>query len=207
VSANQIIRAIRTPITLVVLLGLLGFGAFWGYRMIVEGVRPAQGEPCVTVDMAELTPPSVVVRVYNGGPVRGLANSVAKGLRQAGYTVVNVGNTDEQIDQVVVVGVSLDSPEVQLVAARFVDPIVRADQRPDHSVDILVGTAEVVLNPEAPGAIVLPSGQACLPRSVVPTPDPEPDPGLGGEGEGQAGEGQGGEGQNGEGQDGGEGGG
>ncbi|MDR1214556.1 MAG: LytR C-terminal domain-containing protein [Propionibacteriaceae bacterium] len=188
-TASQIVRAIRTPITLVILLGLLGCGAWWGYRMIVDGVRPALPDPCVTVDLAELTPASVVVRVYNGGPVRGLANNVAKGLRQAGYMVVNVGNSDEKIDRVVIVGFSADSPEVQLVAARFIDPIVRADQRRDHSVDVLVGAAPLDPNPEPPGAIVLPSGQACLPRSVVPTPEPTPppedpatvDPGAGGQ--------------------------
>ncbi|MDR1078660.1 MAG: LytR C-terminal domain-containing protein [Propionibacteriaceae bacterium] len=195
-TASQIVRAIRTPITLVILLGLLGFGAWWGYRMIVEGVRPALPDPCVTVEMAELTPASVVVRVYNGGPVRGLANNVAKGLRQAGYMVVNVGNSDEKIDRVVIVGVSVDSPEVLLVAARFNDPIIRADQRPDHSVDVLVGAAPLDPNPEPPGAIVLPSGQACLPRSAVPTPEPsppteEPGPDQGGTGETGAAEGGG----------------
>ncbi|MDR1449351.1 MAG: LytR C-terminal domain-containing protein, partial [Propionibacteriaceae bacterium] len=138
-SARRVFRALRTPITLILLIGVLAGGAVWGYHLVVTGVRPVQPSPCVMVAMPELTPESVVIRVYNGGSTRGLANSVAKELRGLGYIVSAVGNTDEIISQTIIVGFSADSPEVQLVASQFLQPGIRVDGRIDHTVDVLIG--------------------------------------------------------------------
>jgi hypothetical protein len=180
---------------LILLLGILVAGALWGYNLIVTGIKPVQPTPCVMVPMSELTPGSVVVRVYNGGSVRGRANNEAKALRELGYIVTSVGNTDEYINQPIIVGFSADSPEVQLLASRYIEPLIRADGRLDHTVDLLVGDAELPLAPEPLTALPVATGRVCIAPQAIPTPTPTPTDeaaaGEGGEGEGAV-EGEGG---------------
>jgi hypothetical protein len=183
-------RAVRTPITLAVLIGALVGGAVWGYRMVVTGVRPVQPAPCVVLAMPELTPSSVVVRVYNGGSVRGLANAVAKELRSQGYIVAAVGNTKEIVNQTVIVGVAVDSPEVQLVASQFLQPELRADGRIDHTVDILVGEAEAPRGQDPLASVPLEAGSVCIAPAAVPSPAPTDDEGEDGPPEGEGAEGE-----------------
>jgi len=173
---RRVLRSLRTPIVLAVLLILLAGGAWWGYQLVVTGARPVPPTPCVTVSLTELQPKDVVVRVYNGGTERGLAGATAKTLKAAGFVVASTGNTDEPIHDTVIVGVAQDSPEVQFVAAWFEKATVRADGRPDHTVDILVGDAGGKTVAEPPQSLPIPSGTVCVPTNVVPTATAEPSP-------------------------------
>ena len=138
-TVRDVWRWIRTPLTLLVLLGVLGYGAWWGYRTVLTAGNPKGPVTCVTQSAKVVVPSQVTVRVLNGGTVRGFAGDVAKTLRERGYKVSVVGNTDEQVGNVVVVGADLTSPEVVLVASNFAGVTLRADARADHTVDVLLG--------------------------------------------------------------------
>jgi len=172
VERRRVFRAFKTPIMLVVLVGLLVAGLWWGYHLVVTGQRPVQPSPCVTVPLAELHPQNVVVRVYNGGSERGLAGTVAKTLKQAGFIIATTGNTEEPIHDTVIVGVAADSPEVQFVASWFEKTTIRGDGRADHTVDVLVGDSGAPMNPQPPASLVIPSGQVCLPTTALATDSP-----------------------------------
>jgi hypothetical protein len=166
-------RTLSTPITLIVLLGLLAAGAIWGYKAVTAKVPVTPPPPCVTLPMTDLLTSSVTVNVYNGGTTRGLASSVSEALKQGGFLIGKVDNTDERTYGATIVGAAADNPEVQLAAAWFVNPQIRADDRPDHSVDVLLGAdfvqATGMIIP-GPASVALPSGEVCLPASATPTP-------------------------------------
>jgi hypothetical protein len=165
-------QTIRTGIALLFMLGALGVGAFFGVRLIVTGQREILPEPCVTLSLTELKPENVVVRVYNGGSIRGLAGQTAKTLKTAGFIVTTTANTDEAVHDTVIVGTSADAPEVRLVASFFENATVRADNRIDRTVDVLVGEANAPMTETHLTQITIPSGQACVPARANPTPTP-----------------------------------
>lgn len=175
-SARDVFRMLRTPVTLALLLVVLGYGAWWGYKSVLT-VPVSTANACVSQTLNQLLPTQVTVRVLNGGDTKGLATDVAKALKARGYKVSAVGNTDEAVTTPVVVGGSVDSPAVKLVAGNFTGATLRADNRIDGTVDVLIGTKTPDLMPASgyPSAIEIPNGSACLPRvtttpSVTPTP-------------------------------------
>lgn len=173
-STRQTMRRLSTPITLIILLGLLAAGTWWGYKAVTAKVQ-APPTPCETMSMTELTPASVVVNVYNGGSKEGLAGTISTTLAEAGFRIGKVGNTDEKVQTVIIVGAAVDNPEVLLVAGWFQDPVIQADERIDHSVDVLLGNsfddpAGTGLVAEPPASIQVVTGTVCLPPSPTPTP-------------------------------------
>ena len=93
-------RALRTwgtPITLILLLALLGYGAWWGWNSLTRPPAPVTPDPCVSQSMETLKSTQVTVRVYNGGGKTGLAGSTAAVLRTKGFKVPVVDNTEEVI--------------------------------------------------------------------------------------------------------------
>lgn len=164
-----------TPVTLLLLIAVLGYGAWWGYRNVIRPVPARAPDPCVTQSVGPaLKANKVTVNVYNGGYKQGLATTVAKALKAKGFIIKNVDNTDERIKTTVIVGADANNPEVKLVVAQFKNATVRADQRPDHTVDVLVGNTYGGMNPKAPVEIVVPGHSVCLPSSATPTPTPTP---------------------------------
>ncbi len=181
-------RALRTwgtPITLILLLALLGYGAWWGWNSLTRPPAPVTPDPCVSQSMETLKSTQVTVRVYNGGGKTGLAGSTAAVLRTKGFKVPVVDNTEEVITNTVVVGKSVDDPQVQLVAGFFPAHALRADDRVDSTVDVLVGSEFGGIEETAATEITVPGGQVCLPASMSPTPTPGETPA---EGEAPAGE-------------------
>ncbi|MDR2974008.1 MAG: LytR C-terminal domain-containing protein [Propionibacteriaceae bacterium] len=172
-NAKQVRHMLSTPITLVILLALLVAGAVWGFKAVTAKVPAPQPANCVTQPMTQLTTGSVTVNVYNGGNIRGRAAAVAEKLASGGFIIGKTDNTEERVLTVIVTGAATDSPEVQLVAAWFNTPEVKADARPDHSVDVLIGDD---YNPDngmaatPPAALEIPSGEVCLPPSATPAP-------------------------------------
>ncbi|MFZ1385592.1 MAG: LytR C-terminal domain-containing protein [Propionicimonas sp.] len=163
---RQAIRVLKTPVTLILLLALVGFAAIWGYEHATAPTPARQAAPCVMTDVGgSLTPKKVHVRILNGGTKGGLAKTTQLYLNSYGFVVIRVNNTEEHIAKTVVVGNSVDDPEVKLVLGFFSDATARADGRADHVVDVLVG--DQFATPKKPAAKSVPvSGPICLPAPL-----------------------------------------
>lgn len=174
---RQIVRVLKTPVTLLLLLAFVGYGAAWGLK---NATAPAPGRPpvpCVMTDVGDtLTPPMVQVRVMNGGTRATLAKQTAGFLRAYDFKVPKYGNTEERLEQTIIVGKTEDDPQVKLVALFFQDPEIRADGHIDGVVDVLLGTnSQWATNPKVTTLEV--DGPVCLPPDTkMPTPTPTPTP-------------------------------
>lgn len=168
---GRIFRIIRTPITLLVLLGVLLWGAWWGYRNVIRAVPPAAPNPCVTQTVAkgQLKSSQVTVSVYNGGDRVGLAGDVGRTLRGKGFKVPRTTNTQEKIQKTVIVGADAKNPEVLFVKTFFKDAVVRTDKRPDRSVDVLVGNKWAGYNKKAKTTYEINADTVCLPAQPSST--------------------------------------
>ncbi len=162
---RKVLDAAKTPATLLVLLLILGVGFWWGWGQLTAPIPAKPPEPCVTQTVAGvLRANQVTVRVYNGGSVTGRAAKIGVDLRAKGFKVPTVTNTDERIEKTVIVGAAAANPEVKLVAAFFKDATIRPDNRPDNTVDVLVGNQYGGFNANAPTTIKVPGNVVCLPR-------------------------------------------
>ena len=169
---GRIFRLVRTPVTLLILLAVLIYAAYWGYHNIVQAVPAAPPTPCVTQTLTkrQLKSSQVYVQVFNGGNSRGLAADVGRSLRSKGFKVTKTTNTLEKVDQTVVVGAATGDPEVKMVRSFFKKATVRADRRPDHSVDVLVGNRYAGFNKKAKTTISVKADTLCLPSAASPSP-------------------------------------
>lgn len=176
-SFRQVIRWLRTPVTLVVLLVVLGYGAWWGYKAVLT-VPISTANACVSLPVTQLTPDKVTVRVLNGGDVKGYATEVAKTLKARGYNISVVSNTNETIVTPVIVGGSVDAPAMKLVASNFPEATLRADNRNDGTIDVLVGakTDKTIPATGFATAVPVPNGKACLPKSASSSASPSATP-------------------------------
>ncbi|WP_341728641.1 LytR C-terminal domain-containing protein [Brooklawnia sp.] len=157
-------RRWAAPITLLLLLALLGYGLWWGWNQLT---RPfANSNPCVTQSASVLITTQVTVQVFNGGSQAGLASQVSEQLAYHGFKTKSPANTNEQVGATVIVGASADSPEVQLVAGFFVDAQTRGDERTDGTVDVLLGDSYAGFNDAAPTSIDVPGGVICVPEAT-----------------------------------------
>ena len=174
---GRIFRVVRTPVTLLVLFGMLLYGAWWGYNNIIKPIPPLPPEPCVeqSLPKGQLKASQVVVRVYNGGDRKGLAADVGRNLRSKGFRVVLTTNTVEKIQKTVIVGADENNPEVLFVKSFFKEANVRSDQRVDRTVDVLVGNKYGGFNKEAKATYQVDATTVCLPSQT-----PSPTPALGG---------------------------
>lgn len=174
---GRIFRVVRTPVTLLILFGVLLYGAWWGYNNIIKPVPSLPPEPCVnqSVPEGQLKSSQVVVRVYNGGDRKGLAADVGRSLRGKGFRVTLTTNTVEKIQKTVIVGADPNNPEVKFVKTFFKESVVRADQRVDRTVDVLVGNKYGGFNKSAKTTYRVDTDTVCLPSQT-----PSPTPALGG---------------------------
>jgi hypothetical protein len=168
---------VRTPVTLLILFGVLLYGAWWGYNNIIKPIPALPPEPCVnqSVSKGQLKSSQVVVRVYNGGDRKGLAADVGRSLRGKGFRVTLTTNTVEKIQKTVIVGADANNPEVKFVKTFFKEAIVRRDKRADRSVDVLVGNRYGGFNRDAKATYQVDTSTICLPSQT-----PSPTPALGG---------------------------
>lgn len=170
---QRYVRMFGTPITLLVLLAILVFGARWGYKNVVAPAPPPPLVPCTTQDVGKVLKTSnVTVVVNNGGDTVGLASTVASKLRNAGFNVDKTGNATDKVTTVQVIGAHTDDPEVELVASFFKGAKVVGDGRVDHTVEIRVGNPNTGFNADAPQQMQLKGRTVCLPSpSAIATPD------------------------------------
>lgn len=174
---GRIFRVVRTPVTLLILFGVLLYGAWWGYNNIIKPIPALPPEPCVnqSVSKGQLKSSQVVVRVYNGGDRKGLAADVGRSLRGKGFRVTLTTNTVEKIQKTVIVGADANNPEVKFVKTFFKEAIVRRDKRADRSVDVLVGNRYGGFNRDAKATYQVDTTTICLPSQT-----PSPTPAIGG---------------------------
>ena len=172
VSAKRLARALATPITLLVLLGFLAWGARWGYRNVTAPVPPPPITSCTPTSVGKVLPSSkVTMNIFNGGRTQGLAGKVSTTMKARGFKVQHVDNTEERIEGTVIVGVSKDDPAVKLVAQQFVKPEIREDGISDGIVDVLVGNKFAGwANTKKPWQIQVTEAPCLPPPSETPTP-------------------------------------
>ena len=174
---RQTVRVLKTPVTLLILLGFLGYGAAWGFEHAKAPIPARPPVPCTPMDVGPtLTPAMVQVRVFNGGTQGGMAKTAANMLRAYDFKVPKYGNTDERLENTVIIGRSADDPQVQLLTLFFKDAETRGDGRVEGVVDVLLGNNSVrVDNPTVTTIEV--DGPVCLPPDTkLPTPSPTPTP-------------------------------
>ncbi|HBX81739.1 MAG: LytR C-terminal domain-containing protein [Propionibacteriaceae bacterium] len=139
-SAREIWRRIKTPLTLLLLLGFVWWAGSWAIKA-ASAPSGHSAIPCVMTNVGPaLTPDRVLVRVYNGGTTAGLAKLTSTQLRAYNFKVQKTTNTNDRITATVIVGNAAENPEVKLVMGFFKGATFKADGRPDHSVDVYVGT-------------------------------------------------------------------
>lgn len=175
-TTRHYLRIAATPIILLVLLALIRIAFKFGWKGLTAPIPGPVIPPCVSTDVGkQLTPSAVSVNVLNGGYTHGLAGDVGKQLTAKGFNVTDVGNTQDQVKQTVIVGVAKDSPEVILVSGFFPKSVIQVDAtKVDHSVTVKVGTSYGGFNAKAPAALPV-SGPVCLPApSASPTPGVAP---------------------------------
>lgn len=163
---GRVFRIIRTPLTLLILLGILCYGAWWGWKNIVAPPEKTPPPPCVPTKVTHkaLKSSQVTVRVYNGGDKKGLAADISRSLRAKGFNVLDPTNTSTKISVPVIVGNAVKNPEVQLVKRFFPGAKVKADGRSDHTVDVLVGNKPVHFNSKAKKSYPVKTSTVCLPK-------------------------------------------
>jgi hypothetical protein len=166
---TQVIRILKTPVTLIALLALLFGAAYWGYKAVSTDSTKAEAK-CVMTDVgSELTPKSVQVRSLNAGAEGGKAKEIANStLRPYGFTVIRVNNADDRVvTGTVVVGNAASDPEVRLVMQFFPGAVAEGDGRADHVVDVLIGQGfKTATNPVTTLKV---DGPVCLPPPLSPS--------------------------------------
>lgn len=166
-DARTLVRKLKTPVTLLILLAFVGLVGQWALKAATTPVPPRPPDPCVMTQVGEtLTPDRITIRVLNGTTGDGLAKRYAAILRADGFIrVEKVGNAEKtDVVKSHLVGFKADSPEVVLLKKAFKDIEVVEDGRPDHSVDFVIGTEfnGFAENPQL--AVPVPGGQVCLPE-------------------------------------------
>lgn len=167
---RSIVRVLKTPITLIALVCLVGYAASWGWANALAPVPPAPPEPCVVRQIGpELSTRDVTIRVLNGGFSGGAARRMGTVLRSWGLNIIKINNTNQRIATTTIVGRSADDPQVKLVAGFFKSPVIQADNRVDGTVDVLIGATFPGYVEKPATSIPLPDGTACLPKPAAST--------------------------------------
>jgi LytR cell envelope-related transcriptional attenuator len=169
-DARKAWLALKTPVTMLVLLAFVLLVGAWGFKQTVTPVPKAPPTPCVVKTIGpKYTSDNAWIRIYNGTTVSGLAKNVVKLVfGNAGFHVYKVANADAPIPKTFVSGASVTSPEVVLVMSYLpagtpfvADPVKYAD----HIVDLNLGADFKATNISATPLteVELKDGTACVP--------------------------------------------
>ncbi|MDX6235212.1 MAG: hypothetical protein QOG10_27, partial [Kribbellaceae bacterium] len=151
----------QTPITMVVLIGILVGGGWWGWKSLTESTADPN---CVQQKLPNnrLVPTQVVLNVYNGGAPAGTAAETAAALAKRGFNIGKVMNEPNggKTAVIAVRGATAKAPEVLLAAGQLSQKAsVVADNRPDHTVDIVLGKGYTKLSAKTLPSVIVPSNQ------------------------------------------------
>ena len=117
---GRIFRVVRTSVTLLILFGVLLYGAWWGYDNIIRPIPPlppSRASSRVGLEgqlKASRSSSGVQRRRPQGSGGRCGPKPTEQGLR-----VVHTDNTVEKIQKTVIVGADGDNPEVLFVKSFF----------------------------------------------------------------------------------------
>lgn len=163
-DARTVIRMLKTPVTLILLVVFVVAVTRWALNEVRKPIPERPLDPCVVTDVGpELTADKVFVRVYNGTETSGLGRRLAATLRADGFTVFKIANTDTpDATTSEVVGGGEDNPEVVLIRQAFQSIAFRSDGRNDATVDVIIGAQQPVLLADPQLSVPLPDGKACL---------------------------------------------
>ena len=173
----RIFRLVATPLLLLGLLGLLIWGAYWGWQNLTAPLPKPEPTPCVTVSTEVVTVKDVSVRVYNAGFTSGLASRVSNRLKDAGFNVIRVENTEERVTSGLIIRLSeSNQPAQRLVQSYFADATIEYDDRVDGTVDVLLASEEPAEG-ETPLAQVSSGekGTTCVPPGSLPSDSASPE--------------------------------
>jgi hypothetical protein len=119
----------KTPVTLVVLLGVLLGAAYYGWASVVSGGsadKKATPTPptCATTQVGKgqrLTAKNVLVNVYNAGSVEGLASRTLTTLKARGFRggVASNAPTGISTRSVMILARDRTAPQIRLVVQQF----------------------------------------------------------------------------------------
>ncbi|HJE51763.1 MAG TPA: LytR C-terminal domain-containing protein [Tessaracoccus flavescens] len=168
----KIFRLIATPVILLGLLGLLIYAANWGWKALTEPLPSPSPTPCVTQSASVVAPSDVSVRIFNGGFTSGLANRISRSMKEVGFKVVRVDNTDERIKTTIIRGNEEQLAELTLVASYFNEATIEHDDRVDGTVDVLVGSEYKDMNPSPMPEAPATAGVICVVPSASPSAAP-----------------------------------
>ena len=102
---GRIFRIVRTPITLLILLGVLLLRRLVGLHEHARPYRRRRRPRASTRgDKGQLQVQPGHRQIYNGGDRKGLAADVGRALREQGFKVMPTANTGEKIQKTVIVG-------------------------------------------------------------------------------------------------------
>ena len=151
-------RNFRAPITLVVLVGILVAGAYFGWRGLTADITataeptkstktpkkpsgrctPREGSPAKV-----LTSREVRVSVFNAGGITGLADETLNALHARGFRLGTAENapTGSGVTAVQVWDARPESPQARLVAMQFEGTVQRVRAKTDlgPGIDVIVG--------------------------------------------------------------------
>ncbi|WP_028708780.1 LytR C-terminal domain-containing protein [Propionicicella superfundia] len=167
---RKVFDIVKTPLTLIILLVILVGGFWWGWKQVSAPIPTTPAAPCVTTKLKDNTlhANQVTVRVYNSGSIAGRATKISTELKNKGFKVPTVTNSDDPVEKTTIIGSSADNPEVKLVAGMFKGAQITADGRVDNTVDVVVGDTYGGFNDKGATSIKVSSGVACIP-SATPT--------------------------------------
>lgn len=171
----RIFRLIATPVILLGLLGLLAWGALWGWKALTAPIPSPSPTPCVTQTVETLTGQSVYVRIFNAGFTTGAAGRLRDALESRAFNVIRIDNVEEKIEKVTIRGnTKQNAAALRLLTLQFVPEtyVVEDDGRIDGTFDIYLPTDGIEI-PETPAAQTG-EGVVCVPPPKTPTPEPEP---------------------------------
>lgn len=178
--------AVRTPVTLLVLVGILLGAAYYGWQTVVSpatdtstanGPTHASKPTCVRhkrfLKGQEIRAADIVVNVFNAGTVSGLAGDALTALHQKGFGMGIAANPPHGVtaSNVTILTNSPGSPEVKLVANQFIGKVlVRRGPSLAPGIDVVIGQDFKGIAKKAPNMLRLSHDVTTCLHLVTPAP-------------------------------------
>jgi LytR cell envelope-related transcriptional attenuator len=149
-------RRLRTAITMLALVGLVAGATWYAWQTVTEPTEIAD-EPVVTtpvcaVPVPEDPPPpeEINVNVYNGTNRSGLANQVAREMREIGFVTLDVANDPlgRSVTGVAEIRAATQDENVTYIMSQFPGSVFLADERKDETIDVVLGQVFESVGPQ-----------------------------------------------------------
>lgn len=153
------LRPLRTAITMMLLVGLVVGAAYYAWQIVTEPTGAEEDEvvtvttPACAMPVPEDPPPAeeISINVYNGTSRSGLANQVAREMREQGFIILDVANdpAGRSITAVAEIrAATMEDDAVRFVMSQFPGSVFLADERQDDAIDVVVGEAFDEIGPQ-----------------------------------------------------------